>query len=230
MSVMKAVLKREPTCPPPLLLHADVMDIQTLDPFTHIYTFDRGFPPHTLQHMFEMFNKSTTAATLICYQQPKRCYELGLDETTTMIHRMAMKMSGSGEQHSCFVFVKAFALESGMGGSAVVVSVTTPCGKAAWQPLSATFSIPPIPTGSADFESPVRHGQTYFDAGGVTLATEAMRTTNTLSTERDSARTAYAAWIEDQLGLSSERRSQRRSRKTVQERNEERRAKLKHAR
>ena len=42
LSVMKQMLKKEMHCPPPLFVHADMMDIQTLNPFSHIYTFDRG--------------------------------------------------------------------------------------------------------------------------------------------------------------------------------------------
>jgi hypothetical protein len=43
LSVIKAVSKKEHTCPPALFLHADIMDCSTFSPFTHVYTFDRGF-------------------------------------------------------------------------------------------------------------------------------------------------------------------------------------------
>ena len=72
-------------------------------PLTHQLFY---LAPHTLRHMMDMFNRSPTSTTLICYQQPKKCYELGLATTTTMIQRFPMKMCGSGEQHSCFVYAK----------------------------------------------------------------------------------------------------------------------------
>ena len=78
----------------------------------------------------DMFNRSPTSTTLICYQQPKKCYELGLATTTTMIQRFPMKMCGSGEQHSCFVYVKE---EHHMLSSAPlkVVLPTTPVNRGA---------------------------------------------------------------------------------------------------
>ena len=224
LSVIKAVLRKEATCPPPLFMHADILDCSTLSPFTHVYTFDRGFPPHTLRHMFHMFNEAPESTTLICYQQPRKCYELGLQSTTRMVQRFPMKMCGSGEQHSCFVYVKEAVLLAPPSASAASSSAsatilwqnTTPCGRGP-EVLNSEWVVPGVPTGSADVDSPVRHGASYHlkgDVSGLRLATNAMQTTNTLHAKRQLHRLKYEAWVEDQLGLNSSERCQRKSRTT----------------
>lgn len=186
------------------------MDLHTFAPFSHVYTFDRGFPPATLSHMFHLFNVSETSTTLICYQKPKRVYELGLASTTKMVQRFPMKMSGSGEQHSCFVFVKESALSS-LITPPIISPATTECGMSGVASLRSTLKMPPIPFGSSDYDSPVLHGATYNDTG-IQLAAEVMRTTNTLDDERVLHRRRYTEWVVDQLGLSSAARSKRTSR------------------
>ena len=128
LSVLKAVVKKDINVPPPVFIHANLMDCKTLLPLTHVYSFDRGFPPHTLRHMFHMFNISNESTTLITYQTPKRCYELGLNSSTKMIKRFPMKMCGSGEQHSCFIYVKKeYILKINKTQPNVILS-TNPCG------------------------------------------------------------------------------------------------------
>jgi hypothetical protein len=55
LSVIKAVSKKEHTCPPALFLHADIMDCSTFSPFTHVYTFDRGFRKSMLLYVLVSF-------------------------------------------------------------------------------------------------------------------------------------------------------------------------------
>ena len=177
--------------------------------------------------MFHLFNISTTTTTLICYQQPRRCYELGLDSSTLMIHRMPMKMSGSGEQHSCFVFIKknAFGKHGVAGGCAtttniasnIVISDTEICHEIGWSNFEQHFQMPTFPKGCADFDSPVRHGETYNNTG-ITLASNCMKTTNIMNVKiRNENRKLYSDWIEDQLGLNNATRSRRRSRTSTKQ-------------
>lgn len=77
------------------------------------------------------------------------------------------------------------------------------------------WAVPRVPTGSADVDSPVTHGASYTQTGensGLHLATNVMRTTNTLDINRNVHRSRYEEWIEDQLGLHNEDRSQRKPR------------------
>ena len=50
--------------------HGDVMDARTLNPFTHVYMFDIGFPPALFRALSAMFNRSHSK-WLICYHGPK---------------------------------------------------------------------------------------------------------------------------------------------------------------
>ncbi|CAM9758540.1 unnamed protein product [Phaeothamnion confervicola] len=54
-----------------IFARADITDASTFDPFTHVYTFDVGFPPATLGRMAAMFNASG-ARYLINYHPPKQ--------------------------------------------------------------------------------------------------------------------------------------------------------------
>jgi hypothetical protein len=81
--------------------------------------------------------------------------------------------------------------------------------------VAPEWAMPRVPTGSADVDSPVSHGASYTQTGensGLHLATNAMRTTNTLDINRNVHRSRYEEWIEDQLGLHNEDRSQRKPR------------------
>ena len=73
--------------------------------------------------------------------------------------------------------------------------------------VAPDWAMPRVPTGSADVDSPVSHGASYTQTGensGLHLATNAMRTTNTLDINRNVHRSRYEEWIEDQLGLHNE--------------------------
>jgi hypothetical protein len=75
--------------------------------------------------------------------------------------------------------------------------------------------MPCIPTGCSDYDSPVSHSNSYNSIGeksGIFLASNVMRTTNTLNSNRQKYRDMYEKWIEDQLGLHSTSRCQRKSR------------------
>ena len=40
-----------------MFAHLDVDRANTLNPFTHIYSFDVGFPPELLEHIAEKFKR-----------------------------------------------------------------------------------------------------------------------------------------------------------------------------
>lgn len=51
-----------------LMLNLDITTIQTLDPFTHVYMFDIGFPPQVFLRIAEIFNASVHPMYLISYR------------------------------------------------------------------------------------------------------------------------------------------------------------------
>ena len=61
-------------------VHGDVTRARTLDPATHVYMFDTGFPTATLAWLAELFNRSATARALVSFQPPRRVVaQLGFD-------------------------------------------------------------------------------------------------------------------------------------------------------
>ena len=71
------------------VVHCDILEALTLDPFTHVYSFDVGFPPDTQRQIARMFNASTFVAWLVSFQSPaKILHQYGymvefLDQLTT---------------------------------------------------------------------------------------------------------------------------------------------------
>ena len=55
---------------PVFLAHADFLNIDSLDAFSHVYMFDKGFPPVLMEHIAEVFNTSRGSQYLICYKKP----------------------------------------------------------------------------------------------------------------------------------------------------------------
>jgi hypothetical protein len=47
------------------------MEAATLDPFTHIYMFDFGFPPELLLHIGRIFNASVHPNFIVSFYGPK---------------------------------------------------------------------------------------------------------------------------------------------------------------
>lgn len=86
-------------------IHADIAKARTLDPFTHIYMFDVGFPPKLLRALAGIFNASETTRCLACYQAPRRLIcDYGFN--VKLETRLTLSMHGSTEKHTCFVYLK----------------------------------------------------------------------------------------------------------------------------
>ena len=86
-----------------LLTHADAMQLSTTDPFTHVYMFDKGFPPSLMERLSLAFNKSSASKYLICFKKPRvivDTYKFKVREVGTIV----TKMAGSGEQNTCHVY------------------------------------------------------------------------------------------------------------------------------
>ena len=54
------------------MIHEDIINAKTLDPFTHVCMFDLGFPPEVLEWVAKAFNASTHTHYLVAYAKPIR--------------------------------------------------------------------------------------------------------------------------------------------------------------
>ena len=82
--------------------HADFLEVDSLDAFSHVYMFDKGFPPVLMEHIAEVFNSSAQSRYLVCFKKPSiivRDYGFRVEE----VGRVRTSMSGSGEGNTCFI-------------------------------------------------------------------------------------------------------------------------------
>lgn len=84
-------------------IESDIDLAKTMDPFTHIYMYDLGFPPPLQQSIATKFNSSVHARYLISYRPPRRVLEeYGYD--VEYMHSMNTSMFGSGEGHTAYFY------------------------------------------------------------------------------------------------------------------------------
>jgi hypothetical protein len=84
------------------LAHADVCDLPSLDPVTHVYSFNKGFPPAAMRGLAKAFNRSHSARFLVCFDKLAKLQQHGFD--LELLAHVNTKMEGSGEQNRCFVY------------------------------------------------------------------------------------------------------------------------------
>lgn len=89
-------------------IESDIDLAATLDPFTHIYMYDLGFPPPLQQSIANKFNTSVHARYFISYRPPRRVIdEYGYD--VEFITQMNTSMFGSGENHTAYFYKRTEA-------------------------------------------------------------------------------------------------------------------------
>lgn len=82
--------------------YGDITEAQTLDPFTHVYMFDIGFPPTLFYEIADRFNNSR-CPYLICYHGPRLIAErYGFD--VELITQIPTSMHGSSEGHTAYFY------------------------------------------------------------------------------------------------------------------------------
>ncbi len=93
--------------------YGDITEAKTLDPFTHVYMFDIGFPPTLFYEIADRFNRSR-CPYLICYHGPKLIAErYGFNvELLTQIHT---SMHGSSEGHTAYFYKRGKPLPAARG-------------------------------------------------------------------------------------------------------------------
>lgn len=88
----------------------DITHARTLNPFSHIYSFDVGFPPNVMDELALIFNQST-ARYFASFHSPRKVIEMyGFDVEN--IGRIATSMAGSSEGHTCYFYRRCESPES----------------------------------------------------------------------------------------------------------------------
>ncbi|RLN62929.1 hypothetical protein BBJ29_003597 [Phytophthora kernoviae] len=80
----------------------DITHAQTFEPFSHIYSFDVGFPPDVMEKMADMFNCSS-AKYFASFHTPRKVVD-GYGFSVENIGRVATSMAGSSEGHQCYFY------------------------------------------------------------------------------------------------------------------------------
>lgn len=76
-----------------IFMHGDITNARSLNPFSHVYMFDIGFPPALFLHIAECLRKSTTVKYVLCYHRPQlmiKKYGFDMD----FIEKQATSMHG----------------------------------------------------------------------------------------------------------------------------------------
>ncbi len=90
--------------------YGDITEAATLDPFTHVYMFDIGFPPALFYQIADRFNASReTCGFLVCYHGPRLIAErYGFH--VELITQIPTSMHGSSEGHTAYFYKRATPL------------------------------------------------------------------------------------------------------------------------
>ncbi|OWZ24624.1 hypothetical protein PHMEG_000305 [Phytophthora megakarya] len=80
----------------------DITHAHTFEPFSHVYSFDVGFPPDVMDKMADMFNRSS-AKYFASFHAPRKVVET-YGFAVENIGRVATNMAGSSEGHQCYFY------------------------------------------------------------------------------------------------------------------------------
>jgi hypothetical protein len=83
--------------------HGDILDAHTLDPFTHVYQFDIGFPPPLLEGLAKRFNRSQSQY-LISFFNPKKIIDVYRFDVELIATQKSTSMHGSTESHKGYIY------------------------------------------------------------------------------------------------------------------------------
>jgi len=87
---------------------ADVETAESMDPFTHVYMYDLGFPPPLQQSIARKFNTSVHSRYLVSYRPPHRViHEYGYE--VELVDQLPTSMYGSGESHMAYFYKRTNA-------------------------------------------------------------------------------------------------------------------------
>ena len=86
-------------------VHSDISNLSSFDPFEVIYSFDCLFEPALLMHIGRVFNDSSKCKVFMSYKKPAVLQDLGFIGLRLMA-KLPMKMIGSRELKTCFVYTR----------------------------------------------------------------------------------------------------------------------------
>ncbi|RHZ31851.1 hypothetical protein DYB37_006340 [Aphanomyces astaci] len=90
---------------PIIFTRGDITDASSLDPFSHVYSFDVGFPPAVMAHIAECFNDSHESRYFVSFHGPKKVLgQYGFD--VEELGRLPTSMAGSSEGHAVYFYRK----------------------------------------------------------------------------------------------------------------------------
>jgi len=73
--------------------NSDILEADTLNPFSHVYMFDVGFPPELHCSIAQLFNNSLYTTHLVSYKQPRYIIdEYGFQ--VSFMHQCSTSMHG----------------------------------------------------------------------------------------------------------------------------------------
>lgn len=100
-SVLELEINKNKACRT-IFTAGDITDAKSLNPFSHIYSFDVGFPPDVMEHMARTFNRSR-ARYFISFHVPRKVIDV-YGFKVENIGRVATSMAGSSEGHTCYFY------------------------------------------------------------------------------------------------------------------------------
>lgn len=170
--------------------HGNVFDMKTLNPFSHVYMFDKGFPPNLMEDLASKFNNSIASKYLICYKKPKHIIEL-YRFNVKHLGFLSTSMSGSGEGNSVHFYMK-----NGKNGS-TKKNVDDNKHLQMLKQNDFGFKVPPVPSDSID-SAPVAYAKSYGQPGMKLL--------------HENKLNEYTKWCIEQVGINDSTRNKRRLR------------------
>ncbi|KAL3671588.1 hypothetical protein V7S43_003504 [Phytophthora oleae] len=114
----------------------DITHAHTFEPFSHVYSFDVGFPPDVMDKMADMFNRSS-AKYFASFHSPRKVMDT-YGFSVENIGRVATSMAGSSEGHQCYFYRRVASTdeESDSESEDVSVSMSPPNNSANGPPMA----------------------------------------------------------------------------------------------
>lgn len=110
----------------------DITHAHTLNPFSHVYSFDVGFPPAVMDQLADIFNRSK-ARYYVSFHTPRKLVET-YGFHVENIGRVATSMAGSNEGHTCY-FYRRVETEATTSDEEVEIIEPTACDSEGSQQL-----------------------------------------------------------------------------------------------
>jgi hypothetical protein len=102
MNNLQEVMDQTLLCNRVIFTHVDVRELLTLNPFSHVYQFDDGFPPELLTVIGTIFNRSHYTKYFISYKTLKVLVKHGFQ--LEFIDQEMVSMAGSQSKKTVYFY------------------------------------------------------------------------------------------------------------------------------